>query len=289
MIRPGGSMRRTVGLTLLVAFALTLTARADGKKWFSHIEALAGDAMAGRQTGSPEHKRAADYVARNFTSAGLAPAGVGGSFIQPVKFKTRRFVEAGSSLAVVRDGKSDPLSFADDANISMRVDPAPSVDAPLVFAGYGLSVPEQNINDLNGLALKGAIVVYINATPRSLPGPLQAHFGSAAERWKMYKAAGAIGTVSIANPKSMDIPWARSTLSRTQPQMSLADAALDETGGQQLSVTMNPARADKLFEGSGHTFGELIALVDAGKPVPGFALASRLEAAVRAERGEVES
>ena len=48
----------------------------------------------------------------------------------------------------------------------------------------------------------------------SMPGPLQAHFGSAAERWKMYKAAGAVGTVTIANPKSMDIPWARSTLAR---------------------------------------------------------------------------
>src|SRR6266850_1200087 len=257
MIRPGGSMRRTVGLTLLVAFALTLTARADGKKWFSHIEALAGDAMAGRQTGSPEHKRAADYVARNFTSAGLAPAGVGDSFIQPVKFKTRRFVEAGSSLAVVRDGKSDPLSFADDANISMRVDPAPSVDAPMVFAGYGLSVPEQNLNDLQGLNLSGAIVVYINATPRSLPGPLQAHFGSAAERWKMYKAAGAIGTISIGNPKTTDIPWERSTLARLQPSMSLADVSLDDAAGQKLAVTMNPAHADKLLAGSGHPFSEL--------------------------------
>jgi Zn-dependent M28 family amino/carboxypeptidase len=245
--------------------------------------------MAGRQTGSPEHKRAAEYVAKQFTGAGLEAAGVGGSFIQPVKFKTRRFVEAGSSLAVMRDGKSEPLSFADDANVSMRVDPAPSIDAPMVFAGYGLSVPEQNINDLQGLNLRGAIVVYINATPRSLPGPLQAHFGSAAERWKMYKAAGAIGTVSIANPKSMDVPWARSTLSRGQPSMALADTSLDETGGQQVSVTMNPARADKLFEGSGHTFADLIALVDAGKPVPGFALPSRLKATIKAERGEVES
>ena len=79
----------------------------------------------------------------------------------------------------------------------------------------------------------------------------------------MYRAAGAIGTVSIANPKSMDIPWARSTLARLQPAMSLADAALDDAPGQQLAVTMNPAHADKLFAGSGHTFDELLALVDA--------------------------
>src|SRR5207253_7177278 len=124
---------------------------------------------------------------------------------------------------------------------------------------------------------------------RSLPGPLQAHFGSAGERWKMYKAAGAIGTISIANPKSMDVPWARSTLSRTQSQMALADASLDETGGQQIAVTMNPARAEKLFAGSGHTFADQLALVDAGKPVPGFALTTRIKATIRAERGEVES
>jgi Zn-dependent M28 family amino/carboxypeptidase len=244
--------------------------------------------MEGRNTGSPAHKRAADYVAAQFQKAGLEPAGMGG-YIQPVKLKTRRVIEAQSSVALVKDGKTEPFTLGEDANINARVDPAPSVDAPLVFVGYGLSVPEQNINDFQGLNLKGAVVVYISATPRSLPGPLQAHFGSAGERWKMYRAAGAIGTISIANPKSMDVPWARSTLSRLQPQMSLADAALDETGGQQLSLTMNPAHADKLLAGSGHTFAELLALVDGGKPVPGFALPARIKATVKVERGEVES
>jgi hypothetical protein len=118
--------------------------------------------------------------------------------------------------ARLRNGKSEPLTLGDDANINLRVDPAAAVEAPLVFVGYGLNIPERNINDLAGLNLKGAVVVYISATPASLPGPLQAHFGSADERWKMYKAAGAIGTASIANPKSMDVPWARATLARAR-------------------------------------------------------------------------
>src|SRR6185436_7028702 len=121
------------------------------------------------------------------------------------------------------------------------------------FVGYGLNVPERNINDFAGVNLKGARVAYISATPKSLPGPLQAHFGSAAERWKMYKAAGAIGTISIANPKNMDIPWERATLSRLQPAMSLADASLEDAPGQQIAIPMNPAHADKLLAGSGHT------------------------------------
>ena len=58
--------------------------------------------MEGRDTGSPGHKRAAEYVAGAFQKAGLEPAGVDG-YIQPVTFKTRRIVEAKSSLALVAE------------------------------------------------------------------------------------------------------------------------------------------------------------------------------------------
>lgn len=284
-------MRRVTAAIAIVMAAAQVGVRGDdqtSKRWFAHVEALANDGMEGRNTGSPAHKRAAEYVAAQFRKAGLEPAGAGG-YIQPVALRTRRIVEAQSSLALVKDGKAEPLTLGDAANISMRVEPAPSLEAPLVFVGYGLKIPERNIDDFAGVSMKGAVVVYISATPRSLPGPLQAHFGSAGERWKMYKAAGAIGTVSIANPKSMDIPWARSTLARLQPAMSLADASLEEAPGQQLSVAMNPAHADKLFAGSGHTFQELLARVDAGQALPSFALPARLKAATKVERSDVES
>jgi Zn-dependent M28 family amino/carboxypeptidase len=244
--------------------------------------------MEGRNTGSPAHKRAAEYVAAQFKAAGLEPAGTSGYF-QPVAFKTRRIVEAQSSLTLVRDGKAESLALGEDADISMRADPVASIEAPLVFAGYGLNIPERGINDFAGLNVKGAIVVYIAATPKSLPGPLQAHFGSTVERWKAYKAGGAIGTISIANPKTTDIPWERSTLARLQPAMSLADPSLDEASGQKLAVTMNPAHADKLLAGSGHTFSELLALVDSGKDVPRFKLAVGLKATTKVEHSEVES
>jgi Zn-dependent M28 family amino/carboxypeptidase len=281
-------MRRVLTVTVVAMLAGAVGLRADAKRWWSHVEALANDGMEGRNTGTPAHKRAAEYVAMQFQKAGLDPAGIGG-YIQPVHFKTRRIVEAQSSLTLLTNGKSEPLTLGEDANISMRVDPAPSIEAPLVFVGYGLSIPERNINDLAGVSLNGAIVVYISATPRSLPGPLQAHFGSAAERWKMYKAAGVIGTVSIANPKSMDIPWARSTVARLQPAMSLADASLEDAPGQQLAVTMNPAHADRLLAGSGHTLQELLSRVDAGQPLPSFPLSARLKATTKVERSDVES
>ena len=277
---------------MLTAAAIVLTGsiaiRADATRWWSHVEALANDGMEGRNTGSAAHARAAEYVAAEFQRAGLEPAGTRG-YLQPIAFTTRRVVESQSSIALVRGGRTEPLTLGEDANIITRTDPSPSLDAPLVFAGYGLNVPERNINDLQGLDLKGAVVVYLSATPAGLPGPLQAHVGSAAERWRMLRAAGAVGTISVANPKTLEIPWARSTLTRLQPQMSLADPALDEAAGQQLAVTMNPAHAEKLFAGSGHTFAEVLALAESGRPVRGFALPARIKAAVRIERGDVES
>ncbi len=280
-------MRYIIRTLVLLACAATVT-RADQQRWWSHVKVLADDAMAGRNTGSPEHRRAAEYVAAQFQKAGLEPAGDKG-YLQPVAFTTRAIDEARSSLALVRNGRTEPLVLGEDANFSMRIDPAPSVDAPLVFAGYGLKIPERHIDELTGLNLRGAVVVYLSATPRSLPGPLQAHFGSAAERWKMYRAAGAIGTITISNPNAMDIPWSRSTLARLQPSMSLADPALDEAAGQQFAVTVNPAHADKLFAGTGHTFAEILAAADANAALPHFAIPAHVTATVAVTRSRVES
>src|SRR5215467_7302010 len=222
-------MRRSFAILLTILTCLSLQAQQPQSRhsaWWAHVEALANDGMEGRDTGSLAHKRAAEYVAAQFRKAGLEPAGLNG-YIQPVKFKTRRIVENTSSLALVRNGVSEQLVLGEDANLSVRIDPAPAIEAPLVFAGYGLNIPELGINDFEGLNLEGAVVVYISATPKSLSGPLQAHFGSAAERWKMYRAAGAVGTISIANPKSVDVPWERSTLARRQPSMVLANPSLD--------------------------------------------------------------
>ena len=283
-------MMRT--LPILLTLTAVLSSQPQQKTqspWWAHVEALANDDMEGRNTGSAAHQRAAEYVADRFRKAGLEPAGDGRDYIQQVRFKTRRIIEAESSLALVRNGKAEPLVLGEHANISMRVEPAPALEAPLVFVGYGLNIPERNINDLAGLNLKGAVVVYISATPKSLPGPLQAHFGSASERWTMYQAAGAIGIISIANPKTMEIPWNRSTLSRLQPSMSLADPTLEDSPGQKLAVTMNPAHADRLLAGSGHTFSELLALVDQDKPLPTFPLPVHLKMTSKVEHSQVVS
>lgn len=256
--------------------------------WWSHVSFLAADDMRGRETGSPEHRKAANYVADQLARAGVQPAGTNG-FLQPVTFRSRKIDEANSSLALVRRGKETPLVLGDDAGFGMRIDPAPKVEAPLVFAGHGLLIPEVDHDDFAGLDVKGKVVVFLAGSPRHVPGALSAHYQSAAERWATLRRLGAIGTIGVANPKSMDVPWERSAPNRLNPAMALADASLDDTAGQQVSITFNPAQAERLFEGSGRTFAEILKIADEGKALPHFPLPTSVRATVAVDSQVVES
>ena len=192
-------------------------------------------------------------------------------------------------MTLIRDGKREPLTLGEDAIIGTRVMPARTVEAPLVFVGYGLKVPEKDYDDFAGLDLRGKIVVIFSGSPSEIPGALASHYQTAAERWKVLRAAGAVGIVSLINPASMDVPWSRIALNRAHPSMDLDYPEFNETEGDKLAVTVNPASAEKLFAGSGHTFAEIAALGKDRKPLPHFPLAVSLEAKTKVEVTKVAS
>ena len=260
----------------------------DGKTWWVYVKVLAADNMEGRETGSAGLRKAEDYVVSQLKQAGLQPAGTNG-FDQPVKFQSRQIIEKDSSLTLIRDSKLEPLTLGEDAFFSSRVDLDPEVQAPLVFVGYGLSVPEQNYDDLAGLDLNGKVAVSIGGSPSEIPGPLAAHHSSAAERWKALHRTGAIGVIGIPNPASMDIPWSRISVNRTHSTMTLADPKFDDSAGQKLAVVFNPAKAGQLFAGSGHTFDEIAALARERKPIPRFPLAVSIKATAKLDKQDIES
>ncbi|MGH9387126.1 MAG: M28 family metallopeptidase [Vicinamibacterales bacterium] len=272
---------------LLLAIVGVAAAEEAAARWWAHVSFLASDAMNGRDTGSPEHQKAAEYVANEFKRAGLKPGGTKGYF-QPVAFRSRRIVEERSSLALVMaNGSVEPVVLGDEATFSMRIEPAPAVDAPIVFAGYGLQVLESKHDDLAGLDVKGKIVLHLTGGPSSIPGPLLAHYQST--RWEYLQKAGALGVLSIQNPKGQDIPWDRSKLARFMPALAIADPALDETRGQQVAVTLNAATAEKFFTGSGHTLKELLALSNDGKGLPRFSIPASARVRVTIDAKAIES
>src|ERR1700726_4001850 len=275
-------------LLLAVSAPSQVSAHFDGKTWWDAVKVLAADDMEGRETGSKGLEKAEAYIVTQLQQAGLQPCGSDG-FYQPVNLQSRQIVEKDSSLALIRDGKAEPLTLGEDAFFGTRVDLAPEVQAPLVFVGYGLTVPEQHYDDLAGVDLKGKVAVVVNGSPSEIAGALAAHYQSSAERWKTFRKAGAVGIIGIPNPASMDIPWSRMFVNRPHVSMTLADSNFDDTAGEKLSVIFNPAHAEQLFAGSGHSFDEIAALAKDRKQLPRFPLAVSIRAAAKLAKQDVRS
>jgi hypothetical protein len=208
-----------------------------------------------------------------------------------------------SSLALVRNGQEEPLAMGEDASLSARGELDGSVEAPMIFIGYGLQIPEANWDELAGLDLRGKVAVYVNVpAPVDVSDNVRSHVSSAGERWALLKKSGAIGIATLPNPRppagtTSDAAPTASTSAGSgrgrpvapQPTIVLADRGLQEQAGQIVSITMTRGGAEKLLAGSGHTIDELNQLIADKKPLPRFALAGTLRAHAAVKRNPIDS
>ena len=254
---------------------------AEGERWWSHVTILADDKLEGRDTGSVGHLKAAEYVATELANAGLKPAAVNG-YLHSVPLISIEIDENASSLTLVKETGREPLILGRDAVFDLHVDPASNIEADLVFAGYGLSIPEAHHDDFAGLDVRGKLVVYLFGTPRALPRALAAHVQSPAERAMVLHRHGAVGSICVLGTR-LDNYWTRLLAVGPRPSMKLSNPALDESLSLKLAITVGSEYADKFFAGTGHSLTEILDLDRAGMPLPRFAIPARLKttAAVR--------
>ena len=182
------------------------------------------------------------------------------------------------SLDLLRDGKVQPVKLGDDAMLGVSSHAAENVKGGAVFVGYGLTVPELHYDDLAGQDVKGKIVVFVTGGPSDMPGPVKAHYQSGEERRKALAKAGVIGTITIPNPKSAEVPWSRIAAARFQPRMELSDPGHGRPASAAVEHLNSIRRsAEMLFAGSGHTFQEILTALNEDKPLPHFPLAVKVQ------------
>jgi Peptidase family M28 len=292
---PNNSLRRCLGALALTALSVALircgtaTKPPDAaERWWSHIEYLASDQLEGRQNGSEGYQKAASYVADQFRELGLSEAGTVG-YLQPVDFETRRLLEDQSSLELARGGKTTRIELGKQATLARSGESGQTVEAPMVFVGYGLTIPEYEYDDFSGLDLQGKVIVSLAGAPAAVPGSLASHYQSRGERIKTLQRVGAIGWAGILNPAIMEMPWERSALFRLQTGMDLSDPELSQEGGSKLSFIVNPEYGDWFLEGSHHSLTEILALDKAGKPLPKFPIPGKIRGKVVLEQARTTS
>jgi hypothetical protein len=270
-------------LLLIAVLALALQAPpSEGTRWWRHVEFLAADALEGRSVGTAGFEKAAAYVEARFKEIGLK-GGAAGGYRQPVKLESRVLVPEQSSLALLRNGQEEPLTLGQDAALTSRgeLDSADGpLDAPMVFVGYGLSIPEAEWDDLAGLDLRGKIAVHVTApAPSAIDDNVRSHVSSAGERWAVLKKAGAIGVATLPTGGAAS----------PQPAFALADRDLQDQAGLRVSMSITREGAPKFLAGSGHTLEELEQLIAEKKPLPRFPLNGTLRARATLKREHINS
>jgi Zn-dependent M28 family amino/carboxypeptidase len=215
-------------LTAQTVTPSTRVARAvDSTVMRAHIEFLASDALEGRGTATRGGELAAKYITSQFQRLGLQPAGDGGTYNHQVPIIA---LTPDPTLAVAGPD-SAKLAYRDDYVLwSMRNEPSVTVQAPLVFVGYGIVAPEYQWNDYANVDVKDKIVVCLVNTPglrdsTLFKGKILTYYG----RWtyKIEEAArqGAAGILMVHTTESATYGWSTVTGSWTGQQVRLESPA----------------------------------------------------------------
>src|SRR5687767_2908906 len=259
------------------SYAQTVTSRTR-----AHVEALASERLAGREAGSPGERLAADYIAQQLARVGARPLPGRSDMFATFEF-TAGSRDGGTQVSIQRAASGGgavsgavagarALSFSDDAEVSGEV----------VFAGYGIVVPEaQNFgyDSYATLDVKDKVVVVLRYFPEDAEPQTKAILARYSDlRYKAMAARqrGAKAMLVVTGPRSPNagelVPMTFDTALAGSgiPAASISGAVADA-----LFATVKPLREaqEALDSGNPHV---------AGFDLPGVSLA--LKASVVRER-----
>ncbi len=196
-----------VATTLVVATPHAQTATAVQSRTKTQVETLASDKFEGRLTGSPGEKLAADYLISELKRMGAKPLPGMTDFRMPFTF-TAGSKDGGTTLTVTTTGAS-PQNFSGAATVqALSFSDTAEASGSVVFAGYGLVVPEaQNFgyDSYAGLDVKDKIVVVLRYFPEDADQKTRGILARYADlRYKAQAARqrGAKGMLVITGPRS---------------------------------------------------------------------------------------
>jgi hypothetical protein len=219
----------------------------------AHVAYLADDRLEGRAAGSRGYELAAQYVAAQYESLGLQP-GAAGNWFQPVRLVR---YEIQGTPRLILGGRT--FSHGRDFILRASPDERPlSLDAPLIFAGYGLDLPARGFDDYAGLDASGRIVVVLDGHPDGMPSDVGAHLDS--EKAHMAAARGAVGMLVLRSQSDNEqLSWTRFARFPNRPRTTWIDreGRPFDSGGLRFNATVDPELAALLFAGAPSSLDEV--------------------------------
>lgn len=263
-----------------------------GGRLHADVAFLADDMLEGRGTATRGYDLAAAYVAARMAALGLEPAG-DSAYHQRVPLRRAELDEGRTTLALVRGEAEQPLVLGRDAIVLPDfLREVWSTDAPLVFAGYGVTAPELGHDDFANLDVRGKVVVEFRGAPPRFPHNERAYYSNGTVKEQMAVSRGAVGILQVLKPSEQ----ARQPWDRTLRQSHLPSYRWTDEGGApanvqallELSARLSPDGVAAVFAGSPRSFGDAAAAAESSV-AGGFDLEPRVRARVVTRHAEAAS
>src|SRR5215467_2062217 len=189
-------------------------------KVMSHIKALSSDQFEGRSPGTHGEDLSINYIANQFKQMGLSPGNTDGTYFQKVPLASIT-ANPGASLQFKTPAKELKLKMGDDyiAWTEHFAEEA-SMDAPMVFVGYGVVAPEYNWDDYKGVDVRGKVLVMLvndppvpdpkdpsKLDPKVFGGKAMTYYGRWTYKFEIAAEKGAAGVLLIHETGPAGYPW----------------------------------------------------------------------------------
>lgn len=225
----------------------------------ANIYYLASDDMKGRFTGSPEERKAGDYIKNEFEVYGLKPA-FNGNWFQEFPFVEKVQLTKANSLTLDINGKKQNLKLGKEFT-TVSYSANGKVTGNLVFAGYGVSAPKLGYDDYAGLDVKGKIVVVMRYHPEHDSSKSEFdRYASFRNKATIAKEKGAAGIILVNGyaPVNEDDPLMNLRYDGAPPMSDI------------FVQNMKRAFVDQLFKSEGLNFSDYQKKIDATKKPDSF-------------------
>ena len=222
----------------------------------TQIKYLSDDSLEGRGTGAKGGELAAKYIAAQLETLGLKGAGANGSYFQQVSLFGVK-TDPKTALSVTAGDINILFQFADDfVAFTGAQQPEVSLDADMVFVGYGISAPEQKWNDYKGDAEKyrGKILVMLvndppatEKEPNLFAGRALTYYGRWTYKFEEAARRGAAGVILLHTDESAGYPWSVVRTSNGSWRFDIARNANDKTPFLKMRSWMTDTAARRMM------------------------------------------
>jgi Zn-dependent M28 family amino/carboxypeptidase len=269
----------TIGALLGFGLLLAMTDVPRRSAWseisadrmLENIKILSSDEYEGRAPASKGEELATHFIEAQFKQLGLEPGNPDGTYFQNVPMVGITPDPAPELVfAAPASGKPVTLKYADDfVAWTKRVEPSVSVDAEMVFVGYGIVAPEYKWDDYKGVDVKGKVLVMlINDPPvpdpkdpsqldeKTFKGKAMTYYGRWTYKFEIAAEKGAAACLIVHQTGPAGYPWGVVKTSNTGEQFSLVagDRGMSRSA---IEGWMTQEKARELFAMTGRDFDTL--------------------------------